>query len=78
MEKLVRIKGYSMYNTNREHSKGGGTAILVNNEIKHKQRKDLEIMNEKEAESTFIEMGAKNGKKFVIGSLYRAPKYKGG
>ena len=30
-------------------------------------------MIEKEAESTFIEMIAKNGKKFVIGSLYRAP-----
>ena len=30
-------------------------------------------MTEKEAESTFIEIIAKNGKKFVIGSLYRAP-----
>ena len=30
-------------------------------------------MTEKEAESTFIEMEAKNGRKFVIGSLYRAP-----
>ena len=33
-------------------------------------------MNEREAESTFIEMVAKNGKKFVLGSLYSAPNTK--
>ena len=47
--------------------------LLINRGIKHKCRKDLEIMTEKEAESTLIEMVAKNVKKFVIGSLYRAP-----
>ena len=73
MEKLINMKGYSIHTANRVNSKGGGTALLIYREIKHKQRKDLEIMTEKEAESTFIEMIAKNGKKFVIGSLYRAP-----
>ena len=72
-EKLINMKGYSIHTMNRVNSKGGGTAVLINKEIKHKQRKDLEIMTEKEAESTFIEMIAKNGKKFVIRSLYRAP-----
>ena len=72
-EKLINMKGYSIHTTNRVNSKGGGTVLLINKEIKHKRRKDLEIMTEKEAESTFIEMIAKNGKKFVIGSLYRAP-----
>ena len=72
-EKLINMKGYSIHTMNRVNTKGGGTALLINKEIKHKQRKDLEIMTEKEAESTFIEMIAKNGKKFVIGSLYRAP-----
>ena len=33
-------------------------------------------MNEREAESTFIDMVAKNGKKFVLGSLYLAPNTK--
>ena len=33
-------------------------------------------MVEKEAESTFIEMVAKNGKKFMVRSLYRAPNVK--
>ena len=69
-EKLINMKGYSIHIMNRENCKGGGTALLINKEIKHKRRKDLEIMTEKEAESTFIEMIAKNGKKFVIGSLY--------
>ena len=72
-EKLINMKGYSIHTMNRVNSKGGGTALLINKEIKHKRRKYLEIMIEKEAESTFIEMIAKNGKKFVIGSLYRAP-----
>ena len=72
-EKLINMKEYSIYTTNRVNSKGGGTVLLINREIKHKRRKDLEIMTEKEAESTFIEMIAKNGKKFVIGSIYRAP-----
>ena len=72
-EKLINMKGYSIHTTNRVNSKGGGTALLINRGIKHKRRKDLEIMTEKEAESTFIEMVAKNGRKFVIESLYRAP-----
>ena len=72
-EKLINMKGYSIHTTNRVNSTGGGTVLLINREIKHKRRKDLEIMSEKEAESTFIEMIAMNGKKFVIGSLYRAP-----
>ena len=75
-EKLIKMKAYSIHTLNRVNSKGGGTAVLIKKEIKHKQRKDLEIMNEKEAESTFIEMVAKNGKKFVLGSLYQAPNTK--
>ena len=69
-EKLINMKGYTIHTSNRVNSRGGGTAILIKKEIKHKRRKDLEIMNEREAESTFIEMVAKNGKKFVLGSLY--------
>ena len=51
-------------------------AVLVRYGIQHKKRKDLESMDEKEVESTFIEMMAKNGKKFIVGSLYRAPNMK--
>ena len=75
-EKLINMKGYSIHTSNRVNSKGGSTAVLIKKEITQKQRKELEIMNEREAESTFIEMVAKNGKKFVLGSLYRAPNTK--
>ena len=75
-EKLINMKGYSKHTSNRVNSKGGSTAILIKKEIKHKQRKELEIMTERDAESTFIEMVAKNGKKFVLGSLYQAPNTK--
>ena len=51
----------------------GGTCILVHSNIHHKRHRDLEANIEKEIESTYIEVIAKNGKKIVIGSLYRAP-----
>ena len=70
------MKGYMIHTTNRKEAKGGGTAVLIKKGITHKRRKDLEIMVEKEAEATFIEMIAKNGKKFVVRSLYRAPNMK--
>ena len=75
-EKLINIKGFTVHTTNRKDSKGWGTAVLVKNGIAHKRKKDLKVMSEKEAESTFIEMIAKNGKKIVIRSLYGAPNMK--
>ena len=57
----------------RSFSKGGGTSILIQNGIPFKRRKDLEIFTEKEVESTYIEITAKNGKHFIISSLYRSP-----
>ena len=41
--------------------------------VPHKRCKDLEVYVKKEVESTYIKVTAKNGKKIVIGSLYRAP-----
>ena len=35
-EKLINMKGYSIHTTNRVNSKGGGTVLLINREIKHK------------------------------------------
>ena len=71
--KLVNIKGYNIYSNHRKEHKGGGTAILIKQSIHHKRQKGLEIMQEKETESTYIEVMVKNGKWFLIGSLYRAP-----
>ena len=33
-EKLINMKGYSIHTTNRVNCKGGGTALLINKEIK--------------------------------------------
>ena len=75
-ENLINMKGYMIHTTNRKEARGGGTAVLIKKGTTHKRRKDLENMVEKEAESTLIEMIAKNGKKFVVGSLYRSPNMK--
>ena len=62
-----------MYSNHRKDHKGGGAAILVHDSINHRRRKDLELMIEKEAESTYIKITMKNGQNVIAGSLYRAP-----
>ena len=57
----------------RNVSKDGGTAILIKNGIQYRQRHDLEEFYEKELECTYAETQAKNGKGFVISSLYKSP-----
>ena len=41
--------------------------------ISYKRRPDLDIFQEGETESVFVEILSKNGKKLVIGSMYRLP-----
>ena len=53
--------------------KGGGVTILLKDGITYKRRKDLDIFQEKETESVFVEILSKNGKKIIIGSMYRPP-----
>ena len=71
MEKLVKIPGYTLICNSRSKSKGGGTAILLRNGINYKRRKDIEVFKEKHAEMTIIEIIAKDGKKIIVGSMYR-------
>ena len=71
-EQLVNIPGYSWITNNRKNHKGGG-AILIRDGITYKCQFDLAIMHEKEVEGIYAKIRAKNGKNFVIGSLYRAP-----
>ena len=70
-EKLVKIPGYTLICNSRSKSKGGGTAILLRNGINYKRRKDIEVFKEKHAEMTIIEIIAKDGKKIIVGSMYR-------
>ena len=71
--KLVNIPGYKLYSDHRKNHKGGGMAILVRNDIVCKRRTDLMAFQEKEIESTFIEIQSKSGKTIVVGSMYRPP-----
>ena len=70
---LVNIPGYILINNNRHMKKGGGTAVLVKEGIPFTTRSDIAQFYEQELESSYIEITAKNGKHFIIGSLYRAP-----
>ena len=70
--KLVNINGYTIHSNHRKKHKSSGTAILIKQNFHHRRWRDLETMPEKEVESYYIEVTAKNGKHFIIGSLYRA------
>ena len=70
---FVNIPYYSHIANFRTSMKGGGTSILVQNNIPFRRRKHLKIFEEKLAESTYIEVTAKSGKQYVIGSLYHSP-----
>ena len=52
---------------------GGGTGILVREEIMYKVQTDLCPIVADTIESTFIEIVAKNRKSIIIGSLYKPP-----
>ena len=67
--RLVNIPGYNLIHNERISSKGGGTAILVRSNISYKLRKDLVVFEEKEFESTIIELTLKNGKPTIVGSF---------
>ena len=69
---LVNVLGYTLTPSNRSISKGSGRAIFVRSEILYSCRYDLEKFCEKELESTYIEITAKNGKQIILGSLYRS------
>ena len=69
---LVNIPGYTLTSISRLLSKGGRTVILVRSEAPYACRLDLEKFCEKELESTYIEITAKNGKQIILESLYRS------
>ena len=72
-EKLVDIPNYTLISNHRVNSKGGSTAILVRKGISYKWQPSLEIFEEKELESTLVEVVSKSGKKIIVSSLYRPP-----
>ena len=68
---MVNVGGYTHIGNYRSKKKGGGVSILLKEGISYKRRPDLDIFQEGETESVFVEILSKNGKKLVIGSMYR-------
>ena len=71
--KLVNIPNYTLISNHRPNRKGGGTCILIRNGITFKPQKDLDHNEQKVIESTYVEITSKDGKRIVVGSLYRSP-----
>ena len=70
---LVNIPDYKLIHNDPVSSKGGGTTILIKSNIAYKLRKNLNCFDEKQFESTIIEITLKNGKPVTVHSLYRSP-----
>ena len=69
--RLVNFPGYKLILTERANRRGGGTGILVREEIMYKVRANLCPFVEGTIESTLIEIVAKNRKPIVVSSLYK-------
>ena len=73
---MVNIPGYTHIGNFRTEKKGGGVSILLKEGISYKRRKNLDVFQEGLTESIFVEIISKNGKKFILGSIYRPPNTK--
>ena len=69
-ERMVNMPGYTLVCNSRTSNKGGGTCILVQTGVRYKKHKDKH--RERSRDYIFIEITAKSGRKFILGSLYRA------
>ena len=72
-EKMVNIPGYKLIGKHCPTRKGGGICILLNENIPYKRRHDLDIFEEGILESVFLGIRVKNGRKIIVGSMYKPP-----
>ena len=66
----IDIPNYHYFHTPTEASKGG-SLIYISNKLISKPRKDLEIYQSRDVESTFSEIIIPNGKSIIIGCVYK-------
>ena len=69
---IIDIHGYNYEFTPTEAEKGG-TLLYISQDLKYKNRSDLNISQAKELESTFIEIENKNSKNTIVGCIYKHP-----
>ena len=70
---MVRIPGYIHVGNYRKNKKGGGVSILIKDGISYKRHWDLDVFEEGQTESVFVEIRSKNGKDIILGSMYKPP-----
>ena len=69
----IEIPGYKTPISTKTEAEKGGTLIYIAEGINYKPRKDLEIYQSKELESTFIEIINPKESNDIIGVIYRDP-----
>ena len=58
---MVNIPDFTQIGNYRKVKKGGGVSILIRNSISYKCRFDLDVFEEGQTESIFVEILSKNG-----------------
>ena len=69
---MFPLTGYQFMCINRQHSRGGGVALYIRDNIHIKMRHDLCITHEREFESIFVE-AQNDGHSCLVGEVYRVP-----
>lgn len=69
---LISLPNYSFVHNCRTERTGGGVGMYINNNLKFKQRTDLDQFD-KDIETLFIEVTIDKGKNAILGVIYRPP-----
>ena len=70
----ITLHGYHQPHCNFTEAEKGGTILYISDSLNFKPRKDLEIYQSKELESSFIEIISKKSFNDTVGVIYRHPK----
>ena len=70
----ISLPGYHSPHCTFTEAEKGGTILFISKELNFKPRKDLEIYESKELESSFVEIINKKTSNDIVGVIYRHPK----
>ena len=70
----INLTGYHKPHCKFTEAEKGGTILYVSTALNFKPRKDLEIYESKELESSFIEIINKKSSNAIVGVIYRHPR----
>ena len=72
-ESHLLIPGYNSILKNRPKGRGGGVALFIRQSLTYSIRKDLDLFDNEDLESLFIELNDINFGTKIIGAVYRTP-----